>query len=280
MDERDAPPEGTTSRAERSATRRLSSVSPRLYSVVLAIVALGLAELGARNEWVSHLVLPAPTDVLNALVDGLFSTGLYWEHIASTLYSTTLGFLIAATTAILLAGLLASLPFMERVLLPFVVAFQTLPKIAIAPIVVLWLGFGASGKTTIVVIVCFFPIVINALQGLKIRERDQFELMRSLGATGWQLFRYYRAPNALPYIFAGLHIGVVFALIGAVVAEFVGSRAGLGYILLQARTQFNVPGVFAILFLLMLIGLTLHAIMLVIERRVAFWAEDISVVGT
>lgn len=278
-------------RVENAATTRPREEAPstpprgslrvpdRLFSALLAAVLLAAAELAARGELVSELILPAPSAVLNALVDG-FAGGTYWRHIWSTVSATGLGFALAATTAILLAGALASVPFLERVLLPFVVAFQTLPKIAVAPLIVLWLGFGSLGKTFVVTVVCFFPILVNALQGLKIRDRNQYELMRSLGASRWQMFRYLRMPNALPYIFAGLHIGVIFSLIGAVVSEFVGSRSGLGYILLSDKAQFNVPGVYAILTLLMVLGLGLHWIMKIAERRVAFWAQEVTVVGT
>ncbi|GAB3475249.1 ABC transporter permease [Nocardiopsis coralliicola] len=262
------PPAG----AGRFTPQRLRDIAA---STAVGAAALSLLELISRMGWVSDLVLPAPTQVAAALADG-FATGLYWTHIGSTVLSTASGFAIAALAGVLGAGLLASMPRVERILMPYVVAFQTLPKIAIAPLVVLWFGFGNLGKTTIVVIVCVFPILINALQGLRIRDRDQYELMRSLGASRWQLFRYLRVPNAVPYIFAGLHVGVVFALIGAVVAEFIGSRAGLGYILLLARSQFNVPGVFAILFLLMLLGLAFYGTMRWLERRVAFWSKDLT----
>ena len=246
-----------------------------VYSVVLAAAALVLAEVAATNEWVSRLILPAPTAVVEALVNG-FTTGLYWEHLLSTVRSTLGGFFLAAVLAISIAGLLASIERLEKIFMPFIVAFQTVPTIAIAPLIILWLGFGDTSKVVIVTVICFFPILINALQGLKLRNRDHLELMQSLGASRLQLFRYIRVPSSLPYIFAGLHVAIIFSLIGAVVAEFVGSRAGLGYILIQAQGRFNVPGVFAILLLLMVIGVTFHRTMLLIERRVAFWAKDVS----
>jgi NitT/TauT family transport system permease protein len=254
------------------------TVPDRVWTVIVAATALGIAEVVAANEWVSRLILPAPTAVWNAIVSG-FSTGIYWPHIFSTLYATTAGFLMAAVVSIVVAGILASFPRLERIFYPFIIALQTMPKIAIAPLIVLWLGFGNMGKTTIVALICFFPILVNSLQGLRVRDRDQYELTRSLGASTYQLFRYIRVPNAVPYIFAGLHIGIIFALIGAVVAEFVGSRAGLGYLLLSQKAAFNVPGVYANLLLLMVLGLTYHGIMVALEKRIAFWTRDISVVS-
>jgi len=118
------------------------------------------------------------------------------------------------------------------------------------------------------------------LQGLKIRDRTQFELFQSLGATRWQMFVHLRLPSAVPYIFAGLHIGAIFALIGAVVAEFVGTGSGIGYAMLQAKASFDVPGVYVCLVLLMVLGTLLNFIMRRLEQRVAFWIPDVSRVST
>ena len=242
-------------------------------TVAIAAIVTILAEVGARAGWISPFVLPAPTDVLDSLIDG-FQTGIYWKHLVSTTSAAAVGFGLGATLAISAAGILVAIPVIERVLMPFVIAFQTMPKIAIAPLIVLWLGFGQNAKIFIVVVVVLFPILINTLQGLQIRDRDKAELMQSLGASRWQVFRYVRFPGALPYISAGLRLGVIFSLIGAIVAEFVGSQAGLGYILLQQRALFNVPGVFAILFLMMAIGLIFDFAMRIAEARIARWSRQ------
>lgn len=262
--------------APGGALARLWRRVPDGFLTFLLVVALlGLAQAAAKNEWVSPLILAAPTDIWQALRSGL-SEGEYWSDIRSTASGTLLGFGAAAAVAVTLAAFLVSIPRLERVVMPIVAAFQTLPKIAIAPLIVLWLGFGSAGKITIAAAGCFFPILVNALQGLKARDREQVELMRSLGASRYQLFRYVRAPNSLPYLMAGFHIGILFALVGAVVAEFVGSRPGLGYQLLVEKENFNVPGVFAILVILMVFGILLHAILRLAERRLAFWSEDAS----
>lgn len=132
------------------------------------------------------------------------------------------------------------------------------------------------GKITTAAIGCFFPILVNALQGLRVRDREQVELFQSLGASRYQLFRYVRGPNAIPFIMAGFHIGILFALVGAIVADFVGSQPGLGSRLLIDKETFNVPGVFAVLVILMAFGILLHVVLRLVERRVAFWAEDVS----
>ncbi|WP_439590235.1 ABC transporter permease [Hydrogenophaga sp.] len=252
----------------------------REYTVSAAILVLLLmaAEVSVSHGWVSPLVLAAPSNIWLVLVDG-FSSGFYLPHLRSTLSSILAGFFIAGSSAILMAGLLASIPVLERILTPFFVAFQSMPKVAIAPLIVIWFGFGELSKTVIVITACFFPILMNALHGLKLRDRDHLELMRSLGASRMQLFVRLRLPHALPYIFAGLHIGVIFALIGTVVAEFVGTNAGVGYVMLQSKANFDIASVYACLLLLMVIGVLLHGLMKQLEKRVAFWAQDISQVS-
>lgn len=246
-----------------------------LLSLALAIGLIILAEVAANREWVNSLILPNPSSVWNALVDG-FERGVYWRHIQSTVFSTLAGFGSAAVIAIAIGGILAAIPRVERIFLPFIVAFQTLPKVAVAPIIILWLGFGTQSKVVIIATICFFPILVNTLQGLRIRDQERLELLRSLGATRWQLFRFLRFPDSLPYVFAGLNIGIVFALIGTVIAEFLGSREGLGVLLVQQQAAFNVPGMFAALILLMVVGLILNGVTRAVEKKVVFWAADLS----
>jgi NitT/TauT family transport system permease protein len=250
-----------------------------MCSVGLALALFGLAEVSARLKWVSPMILPRPSDVAKVLYQGL-GDGFFLMNVLSSLGSLVSGFVVAFMAAIVLAGLISSSRFAERVLSPYIVAFQSLPKVAIAPLVVLWLGFGELSKVTIVAIVCFFPIMVNTVQGLKVRDRDHDELLRSLGASRWQHFRLMRLPHAIPYIFAGVHIGAIFALIGVVVAEFVGTNAGIGFALLQAKAQFDVPGVYACLVVLMLMGLALSAATSFVERRVARWMGEAAVVHT
>jgi NitT/TauT family transport system permease protein len=243
-------------------------------SVLVAAGLVLLAEVAARREWVSSLILPRPSDIWDALIDG-WRSGLYTDHILSTVGATLAGFSLATVVAIGLAGVFTGVPRLERIFLPFIVAFQTLPKIAIAPIIVLWLGFGTRSKVVIIAAICFFPILVNTLQGLRLRDRERLELFQSLGASLWELFRYLRVPDALPYIFAGLNIGLVFALIGAVIAEFLGSGSGLGVLLIQQQVAFNVPGMFAVLILLMIVGMVLNTLVRLAERKLLHWAADL-----
>lgn len=241
----------------------------------IAVAGILLAEWAARRELISPLILPRPSAVWQALLGGIES-GRTLPHFTSTLFATLAGFALAVVVSLVIAAVLASVPTLERISIPFIVAFQGLPKIAVAPLVILALGFGNASKVTIVALICFFPILVNSLQGLRVRDHGMLELMRSLGASRWQLLRFLRAPSAIPYIFAGFRVGVIFALIGAVVSEFVGARSGLGYAIMQAKAAFNVPGVFSNLIWLTVIGLLLHYCVVAVESRVAFWARDVS----
>lgn len=260
---------GVPAAAQKPATRYDDAV----ISVVLGVAVVAMLEVLSRLEIIPRLIIPAPSEIVYALYDG-FRTGIFVTHTASTLGSTAAGFFIGGILAITVASLLAVLPRLERICLPYIVALQTLPKIAVAPILILWFGYGMNAKFAIVVAVAFFPMMLNTLAGLRVRKRDELDLMSSLGASRYQVYRFIRLPNALPFVFAGLHLGAIYSLLGAVTAEFLGSSSGLGYIMLQQRAMFNTPAVFAILLLLMIIGTSLHLMMQFIEHRVLFWSRD------
>ncbi|MGE0796617.1 MAG: ABC transporter permease, partial [Acidimicrobiia bacterium] len=231
-------PEARMSSAGRPGPGRLRRLFGQIpngaYTALLLGILLVLAQLSASNEWISPHLVPAPTDVWSAFTDGV-ERGLYWRHAQSTLSAMLGGFLVSSTLALLVAAVLVSSPRLEGIIAPLIVGFEAVPKVAVAPLVLLWVGFGQSAKVTIVVMATFFPILVSALQGLRVRDRDTYEVMRVLGASRLELLRYLQFPGALPSIFAGLKIGIVFALLGAVVAELVGAYNGLGYLLMLER---------------------------------------------
>jgi NitT/TauT family transport system permease protein len=242
-------------------------------SILLLIVSLSIFELISRSGLVSILLVPPPSAIFTTLWEGL-RTGIYWGPLLDSLGAGLTGFLIASVLGFSIGGLLASVPRLERIIFPYVVAFQSTPMIAIAPLIIIWVGFGIQSKIVVVTVVCFFPILVNTLQGLRLRDRDRQELAIALGASRWQVFRYIRLPGSMPYVFAGLHVSAIFALIGAIVAEFVGARGGIGTMMNEQRALFNVPGVFAILIILMVVGLTVNLLMKALEKRMTFWARE------
>jgi len=222
---------------------------------------------------VSPLIFPGPVSVANALVEA-FQSGNIWPHLWVTLYEILAGFAFGALFGLLLGAMIGQSTLLEAVLYPYVVAFQTVPKVAIAPLFVLWFGFDTTSKVVITATIVFFPVLANTIVGLRSAPRDQIELMTAFTASPWHVFRMVRVPHALPYVFAGLDIGIVLAVIGAIVGEFVGSQAGLGYLILQRNYSMDAAGMFAILVVLSVIGLVLHSVMKLIARRVIFWTDS------
>lgn len=221
---------------------------------------------------VSPLVFPAPSDVLVALYKGLV-TGEFLPHTAVTLYEMLAGYGLGAGIGFLLGVLIAQAPFLEKLLYPYIVAFQTVPKVAIAPLFVVWFGFGVASKIVITATIVFFPVLANTIVGLHAAPRDQLDMLAVSTASRWQILRMARFPHALPYIFVGLHVGIVLSVIGAIVGEFVGAESGLGYLILQRNFSMDTAGVFAILMVLSAIGIGLHACTKFIERRVIYWRD-------
>ncbi len=252
---------------------------PHLVLIPLVFVAfVALWEWAVRAFGVPAFIAPAPSTIARSLRGGV-RTGLYLDHFWATLSETLLGFVIAAGAGVVLGALVAQFRILERTIYPYLVALQTLPKIAVAPLIIVWFGFGMSSKIIIAATVAFFPVLVNVIVGLKTVDQSKLDLMRSLKATRWQIFRLVTFPNALPFVFAGLDIAVVFSVLGAIVGEFVGAQRGLGTLILQFNFSLDIAGVFAVLLILALMGLALHLVMQAIQRRVIFWAEPDEIIG-
>jgi NitT/TauT family transport system permease protein len=159
----------------------------------------------------------------------------------------------------------------EYFLYPFIVMFQAMPKVALAPLIIVWFGLGITSKVVSAALVAFFPLMVNTIVGLRSADEDRINLMRSLAASRWQIFWMLQLPNAMPYIFAGLEIAMIFALIGAIVGEFVGAQSGLGMLIQSMNFTMDVAGQFSILLILSVLGLLLNSIVSGVRRRVLFW---------
>lgn len=246
---------------------------------LLFIVVVGTWEAVIRIFEVPPYVVPAPSAIWQSLVRGI-SSGLFISNGLVTLSEALLGFLSAAILAIVLGSVIAQSRFVENVLYPYLIAIQTTPKVAIAPLFIIWFGFGISSKIIVAGIIAFFPILVNVITGLRSTDPQRIELMRSLRATRWQIFRMVMLPSALPMIFAGLQVAVIFSLLGAIVGEFVGSRAGLGNLIMQMNINLDTAGVFAVLVCLSSIGITLHLIMRWVQKKLLFWVDQNKIPGT
>ena len=245
------------------------SINPwktRFMAGVLLLILLALWELAVRQWGLSALVLPAPSAVGLALWNGLVS-GYFWPHLLATLQALLLGLAIGSVVGLLIGMLLAESVWAEQVLKPYVVVSQVVPKLALAPLFVLWFGFGMLPTVLITALICFFPLMENTLTGLRQVDAQRLQLFRMLGATRLQTLLQLKLPTGLPAILAGLRVAVVLALVGAVVAEFMGASQGLGAVVITAQGMMDTPLMFAALVLIAAIGLLLYQACLMLEQR-------------
>jgi len=242
-----------------------------------AIVTLPLLLLAweASSRWLGldPLMLPPPSAIAEQLRLGLAS-GLYVTHFGVTVSQALLGFLGALIAGVVVGSLIGSSVLLERTVHPFLVAFQSMPKIALAPLIIVWFGYGIGSKVVLAGVLGFFPILIGTVTGLKSAEPGRIDVMRVLGASPWQLYRMVRLPSALPYIFAGINVAAVLVVLGAIVGEFVGSKSGLGTLIIYANQNLEIAQVFSILAILAALGLSMHFGVLALRTRLLFWAED------
>lgn len=265
--------------ANRSAApgRRLRERGADLLIPLLAlVVALAAWSAVVAIFAIPDYLLPAPQAVAARI---LKDWPLLWKHGIYTLVSVMTGFAASIAIGVPIAFAIVLSRSMERLIMPFLVMSQTIPKVAIAPILVVWLGFGILPKIAIVFLISFFPIVVSTVVGLKSVETDMIDLVRSMGAGTPKIMLRVRAPSALPQMFAGFKIAVCLAVVGAIVGEFVGSDRGLGYLLLTSTGTLDGPLIWAALLVLIAMGVILFAIVSAIERLAIPWhvsvrAED------
>jgi len=246
----------------------------RFWNVALTILlfcgSILAWELIVRAFEIPTFIFPAPSKVAMALWRG-FASGLYQKHLYYTLLETVLGFLLGSALGFFLGTAVALNRYVEYFFYPYIVMFQSLPKVALAPLIVVWFGLGLKSQVINTALVAFFPLLVNTMVGLRSADKDRMNLMRSLAASENQIFWMLRLPNALPFVMAGLDVAMIFALIGAIVAEFVGARAGLGMLIQSMNFNMDVSGQFSVLLILSIVGLLLNRCILLIRRRVLFW---------
>jgi len=251
----------------------LPRMSRTLQSVLLLVAVLAVWEGACRLFSISPFVMPMPSAIAGRFVS-LIATGEIWPHFVATLTSILTGFGFGALAGLICGSLIATIPVLDRLVYPYLVALQTVPKIAIAPLFVLWFGYGLASKIVITALLCFFPIMVSVIAGFRSVDMNQLEMMRAFGATRMQILRRLRIPSALVLIFAGLEIASVLAVIGAVVGEFVGAQVGLGYLITSLNFNLDVAGMFAVLVFLAAIGLTLHGLVRFARSRLVFWVRS------
>lgn len=244
----------------------------RSSSVLLVgIGGLFAWHFGVVWSGVDDFILPGPLAVYDGLQMQL-QDPIFYSHLWVTTQEALAGFFIAVLLALTLGTAVSQIRIVEKALMPYVAAIQTIPKIALAPLLVIWFGYGLSSKIVLAALVCFFPMLINVIEGLNSADSERIRMLTVFGASKSQIFKKVKFPSALPFIFAGLDIGIVFAILGAVVGEFLGAQRGLGTLLLQTQYNFDIAGMFAVLIVLSVMGFTGHSSVTVLKRKFAFWS--------
>ncbi|MBC8331735.1 MAG: ABC transporter permease [Anaerolineae bacterium] len=242
--------------------------------VIFVIVSLlGMLLLWQLIVWTADLpafVLPSPGNVARRFMQ-ILEDGSLLRHLGVTLFEVLLGLSLGLILATLTGYLLAKSRPVERFLAPYIVASQSVPMVAVAPLLVIWLGPGLLSKVLIAALIVFFPVLINTIVGVRAVPEDLYALMRSLQATRWQILRHLEVPAAMPVFLGGLRVGATLAVIGAVVGEFVGADRGLGFLINVGRGMYDTALVFVAVFVLVALALALYGLVVALENHLLAW---------
>ena len=215
-------------------------------------------------------LLPSPGEIGDRLYVGLIG-GRLWGDILATMTAIAGGYLIGCPLGILAACVLSEFRLMEKAFFPLLVGLQSIPKVALAPIIIVWAGFGLESKVILVALMCFFPVFINTFAGLKSYNTDLADMFKVFGASKWRIFLRIKVPSSLTHVFAGLQISVVLAVLGTVLSEMIAAQRGLGYVIQSSTMTFDIPLMFACAVILAVIGVTLTRLLMLAQYAVVFW---------
>jgi NitT/TauT family transport system permease protein len=250
-----------------------SGFSIRMGQLALTVAVLGSWEILARMGVIDEFFFPLPSDILVTVWEWV-STGYVFPHLWVTMQEAILAFVTGASAGLILGFLLARIRVLERLLDPFLKIFNALPRVVLAPIFLLWFGLGIWSKVAFGFTLVFFIVFFNTLEGVKSVDRVLVDNAKMLGASEKQLLRHVFIPSALTWIFSSLHISVGFAITGAVVGEYLGASAGVGYAIAQAQGVFDTQGVFAGMFILMIVVLIIDILVNRVERHLLRWRPN------
>jgi NitT/TauT family transport system permease protein len=250
---------------KKSTKRRLNKIA---IPILFLVVGLLIWEAIVLIYEIPEYLLPKPSWVIFEIIDNLKSL---LANLGITMAEAVSGFIIANILGFITAVIFVHSKTIENGFYPYVLALKTTPVIAIAPFLILWFGIGIKSKIATVVLVCFFPILVNAIKGLKAVDDDDFDLFKSLSATKWQIFTKLRLPNSLPFIFPALKTSTVLAVIGALVGEFIGANKGIGYLIVVTTQTFKTAETFAAIIMVALGGILFFSLISLIEKKVLFF---------
>ena len=248
--------------------RKRKNITNKLYPAALLLVLVIVWEVVSDTGIIPKFMLPAPSEVFRAFISE-FPRLMHNSRVSLT--EAFIGLFTGLFLSVVLAVLMDRFAFMDKAVYPILVITQTVPVIAIAPLLVLWMGYGMAPKITLVILVCFFPITIGLLNGFRTADEDAIRLLKSMGASKLQIMRHCKLPAAMPSFFAGLKISVSYSVVGAVIAEWLGGTEGLGVYMTRAKKTFAFDKMFAVIFLVIIISLILMFIVGRLERLTRPW---------
>jgi NitT/TauT family transport system permease protein len=257
-------------RTKTQSSNAILRILDRSLVFLIGMATLFVWEAAVRIWHVPDYILPRPSAVVSALITGI-ERGLYPVHFAATMTSMLIGCTIGSTVGVLLGAAIVEFRIVERIIYPYVLILQSLPKIALAPLFVMWLGYGLPSKIVMVALISLFPMLVNTITGLRSADRDRIDIVRAMTASRADIFWHVRLPSAAPSIFGGLQLVLVFSLMGALVSEFVGSDYGLGNLIEASQVSLDTAGMFAVLVILAVTGLVLSSLLRLVRRHVVFW---------
>jgi NitT/TauT family transport system permease protein len=268
-------PEGTARRGVGIPSRlgrmlRGVPIATIFWPTLVVFVTLAIWEWLSQTGVVDPILVPAPTEIADAF-GRLVNTYFFWEATWVTTQEAVIGFALGVSAAYIVGTMIGMFQVVNRALFPVIVAIEIVPRVALAPVFLTWFGFGITSKIVMAGAICFFPVLINVVHGLEGVNEDARALMRSFGASRWEEYRKLLLPSSLPAIFAALKVAITFALIGAVVAEFVGADEGMAVLIKTFNFQLLVAEGFATIFALSVLGLVLYGFTMLLEARIVFW---------
>jgi ABC-type nitrate/sulfonate/bicarbonate transport system permease component len=250
--------------------RKLESTSRKYPAIIIGLILLAFWQVSVDIGMVERFTLPSPMDILSSFGD---MGPVLFIHIRTTLIEALSGFAISIVLSLILSIIMDSIPFINDGLRPFLVISQTIPIIVLAPLFAIWFGFGILPKIIVVVLVCFFPMLLSLLEGLNSIDKDLINLLKSMGASKYQIYREVKFPAALFSFFSGLKISATYSIMGAVIGEWLGGKDGLGVYMLRLKHSFQLDKVFAVILVIILLSLFLFKIIELIQIKVTPWTK-------
>ncbi|GAB4244506.1 MAG: ABC transporter permease [Thermoleophilia bacterium] len=273
VDDASVPAPGCAPTETKDKTEKRQLKQDLVLVPLVFVVVVGIWQLVSATGIVNPIILPTPTSIAESFWN-LIRADWFLPHLFTTVIETVVGFAIGCGAGVILGIMLANMNLFRRLAYPYVVAFQVMPKVVLAPIFLTWFGFGMNSKIALAAAICFFPVLVNTVLGLESVEENAVLLMRSFVATRRQIFTKVAFPNALPAIFAGLETSATIALIGALVGEFVTAKRGLGLLLTTFNMQLKISWVFATIVVISIVGLLLYGSVVLARYKIVFWQRN------